>query len=277
VSSELLIWWVVLCVTTVVNVSAWGVSAWLLARRRLQWPAEVYRTRRLMLWLAAVYMLGCAYRSVLPMIELPRICLFDLWISRSVISRSIATVAELAFALECALLLREAGGAFSSRFTSLVSRVVIPAIVLAELFCWFAVLSTSYLAHALENATWTLTAVLAVAAFASLWPRAAKQERRFLAAATVSGTGYVLFMVVYDVPMYLSRWQASLAAGGELRPLLEGMSASLQRCVVEHDWAVWRDDAIWLTGYFTLAVWISIAMAHAPLLRPAMPGRAIGR
>jgi len=277
VSSELLIWWVVLCVTTVVNVSAWGVSAWLLARRRLQWPAEVYRTRRLMLWLAAVYMLGCAYRSVLPMIEVPRICLFDLWISRSVISRSIATVAELAFALECALLLREAGGAFSSRFTSLVSRVVIPAIVLAELFCWFAVLSTSYLAHALENATWTLTAVLAVAAFASLWPRAAKQERRFLAAATVSGTGYVLFMVVYDVPMHLSRWQASLAAGGELRPLLEGMSASLQRCVVEHDWAVWRDDAIWLTGYFTLAVWISIAMAHAPLLRPAMPGRAIGR
>ena len=63
-----------------------------------------------MLLLSAVYVLGCGFRSVLPMVDVPRICLHDTWISRIVVGRSIATVAELAFVAQWALLMREAGG-----------------------------------------------------------------------------------------------------------------------------------------------------------------------
>lgn len=125
-----------------------------------------------MLWLAAIYVFGCGWRSVLPIVEVPRICLHDLWFSRVVVSRTIATIAELAFAIQCALLVREAAMAAHSGIANLASRLIIPAVVLAELFCWWAVLSASYLPHALENSLWTLAGVLGAAGVISLWPRA---------------------------------------------------------------------------------------------------------
>jgi len=272
VSGELLIWWLFLCVVTVFNIVAWCVAAWLLGKRRALWPADIYATRWHLLWLSAAYVLGCGFRSVLPMVEVPNICLHDVWVSRVAITRSIATFAEICFALQWALLLREAGAATGSSFTLLVSRLLLPIIVLAELFCWYAVLTKTYLPHALENAHWTLAAALSVAAFISLWPRVGKSGRHFLAAAIAGGSSYVAFMVIIDVPMYLSRWQADLLTGREARPLLEGLHAVLQQCIVQNDWVAWREDAVWLSLYFTFGVWASIALAHFPAL-----GRALRR
>jgi hypothetical protein len=269
VSSELHIWWLFLCAVTAFNIAAWCIAAWLLGRRQALWPADSYKTRRQLLWLSAAYVLGCGFRSVLPMVEVPNICLHDVWLSRIAITRSISTFAEICFVLQWALLLREAGAATGSRFTLRVSRLLVPIIVLAELFCWYAVLTTTYLPHALENAHWTLAATLTVAAFIALWPRVGKTGRRFLAAAIVGGSGYVAFMVIIDVPMYLSRWQADLVSGREARSLLDGLHAVLQGCGVQNDWAVWREDAVWLSLYFTFGVWASIALAHFPTLRRA--------
>lgn len=270
-SGTLQIWWWVLCAAAVINVAAWSVSAWLLPAHGRQWPREVYRRRRLMLWLAAIYVLGCGWRSVLPIVEVPRICLHDFWFSRVVVSRTIATVAELAFATQCALLLREAGTAAHSRFTVSASRLIIPLVVLAELFCWWAVLSASYLPHALENSHWTLAGVLGAAGLISVWPRVRAEDRHFLAAAIACAGAYVAFMASVDVPMYVSRWLADVTGGHTMRPLLDGLDIVMQRCVVTHDWVAWRQDALWMTLYFTVAVWISIAAAHAPLLRRALP------
>jgi hypothetical protein len=65
------------------------------------------------------------------------------------------------------------------------------------------------------------------------------------------------------VPMYLRRREP---AGAHLT-LSEGLRQLLRRCTVEREWAQWRQDAAWLTPYFTLAVWISIALAYVPNLR----------
>ena len=73
-------------------------------------------------------------------------------------------------------------------------------------------------------------------------------------------------MVTVDVPMYLSRWQGVPAGDGSL-PLDEGLRTLINRCMVVHEWSTWREDVPWLTLYFTVAVWISIALAHAPSLR----------
>jgi hypothetical protein len=233
------------------------------------WSDDIYKTRQILLWLSAAYVLGCGYRSVFPMIEVPRMCLHDIWISRSFITRTIATIAELCFAAQWAILLREAGAVTGSRLAKLVSHSIVPIVISAELFCWYAVLSGNYLSHAIENSHWTLAAILAVSAFFSLWPRVGIRERRFLAAVISGGLVYVAFMVVYDVPMYLSRWQADLAAGYQARPILDGLSASLGRCVVENSWEAWRKDAVWLTLYFTMAVWTSIWLVHTPTIRRA--------
>ena len=257
----LLAWWLALCAAALVNVLAWAWSARLLARGAAHVPAEVLAWRRTLLWLSAGYVAGCAFRSIFPMVDAPRICLHDTWISRIVVGRTVATAAELCFALQWALLLREAG--VGARTATFAGRLIVPIIAVAEIFSWSAVLTANYLLHAIENSLWVLAGALALAGFISLRTRAEGRVARFLEAAILSAAGYLAFMVMVDVPMYLSRWRA--AAGATL-PIEQGLRTLLERCVVEHDWGTWRGDVLWLTLYFTVAVWISIALAHAPRL-----------
>ena len=181
------------------------------------------------------------------------------------IGRSVATVAEIAFAVQWALLLREAGA-------TRASRAVVALIVVAEVLSWLAVLTTNNLFHAAENSLWTLTAALALAFLASRWRLVGDRGKRVIAAVMACGAAYIAFMVTVDVPMYLARWQP----GQEYLSLGEGMREILQRCIVTLDWAKWREDAPWLTLYFTVAVWISIALPQLPPLKgksPAPSGR----
>jgi hypothetical protein len=241
-----------LCAAALVNAALWVISA-----RWLAPDPEVESTRRTLLWLSAVYVAGCAFRSVLPMIDVPRYCLRDTPVSRIFIGRSVATVAELAFVVQWALLMHEAGAVRAALVT-------VAIIVVAEILSWLAVLTRNDLFHAAENALWTLAAAFAAAFLASRWSREGTLGRNLILAALACTTLYIAFMVVYVVPMYLRRWQPGGSA--YLSPR-EGLRQVLARCTVEHGWAQWRQDAAWLTPYFTLAVWLSIALAHVPSLK----------
>jgi hypothetical protein len=170
-----------------------------------------------------------------------------------VVGRSVATVAELAFAVQCALLLREAGA-------TRASLAVVPLIAVAEILSWLATLTTNNLFHAFENSLWALTAALALAFLASRWQLVGDRGKRVIAAAIGCGAAFIAFIAIIDVPMYLARWQA----GQDYLSLGDGMREIVQRCVVTRDWAKWREDALWLTLYFTVAVWISIALPQVP-------------
>jgi hypothetical protein len=274
---ELLLWWSVLCAAAVLNVFAWSASAWFLGRRAPAFSPEVAQARRRVLWLSAIYVLGCGFRSVLPMIDVPRICLHDTPVSYIAVGRSFATVAELCFAAQWAIVLREAGSNAGGGLATLVARLLVPLVAVAEIFCWGAALTTYNLLHAVENSLWTLAAALAVASFVSLRARFGERHRRVLLAAIACGAAYIAFMTIVDVPMYLARWQADLATGRELLPLGEGLRQILRPCTVARDWAAWREDVPWLTLYFTLAVWVSIALAHLPPFAPASGGPAARR
>jgi hypothetical protein len=250
------LWWTALCAAAALNVALWGYSARQLGRRT-DLPDEIRATRRRLLWLAAIYVLGCGFRSVLPMVDVPRLCLHDPWIARIVVGRSVATVAELAFAAQWALLLREAGAVRASRS-------VLPLIAGAEVLSWFAVLTQNDLFHALENSVWPLTVVIAVFFLFTRWPYESERGRMTIIGAVGCAAAYVAFMAAYVVPMYLARWQPDQA----YLLVADGIGQVLQRCTVEHDWALWWQDAAWLTPYFTVAVWISIALAHVPNLQP---------
>ena len=161
-----MIWWSGLCAAAAINIVAWMFAACgELKRRKAGMPADIHAVRVRLLWLAAIYVLGCGFRSVLPMLDVPRLCLHDTWISRIIVGRSVATIAELSFAAQLALLLRVASVAAGGGLAAVASRLVVPLVLFAELCCWTAVLRGNYLMHALENSLWTLMAVLASAAF----------------------------------------------------------------------------------------------------------------
>ena len=75
------VWWLALCAAAALNVLLLLASARWLMRRASQHP-DLLARRGLQLWLSAGYVMGCGFRSVFPMVDVPRICLHDTWISR---------------------------------------------------------------------------------------------------------------------------------------------------------------------------------------------------
>jgi len=262
-------WWLFLRIVAVMNCTAWLVSASVLTRHRSGYSVRAYQQRRWLMSLAAVYVVGCAFRSFLPRIDLERICLVQSWLSRMSVGRSVATVAEICFMAQCALLLHIAGTSVKHRFTVKISQLLMPLIIIAECASWYAILSTNYFGHVVENSIWTVCAVLLLTSFFFLWSHSNRGQRLFLAAMMAFAGGYILFMTTIDVPMYWSRWQMELKEGLPNLSLLQGLVDASRSCVVSFEQRIWREEIPWMTLYFTVAVWVSILLPHAPMWRHA--------
>jgi hypothetical protein len=282
IATEVAIWWATLSVLAIFNVLVWGISSRAFMRLKQRSPHQ-YAARWPHVVLSAIYVAGCAFRSLLPRADVQRIVLYDSWLSSVLVGRSVATIAELAFVAQWALMLRELGNAEKDRFVLKVSQIVVPVIVVAETSSWYAVLTTSYLGNAIEQSLWTFTAALMAVALLMLWRRSEGSQRLFLTVAIVACTCFVAFMSTVDVPMYLSRWRADELSGRAYFSLLDGLRDVSQRWVVTHSYQDWREEIAWMTLYFSLAVWISLALVHAPrhpklgLARPNRPSREPNR
>ena len=264
-NNDVELWWCFLCAVGAVNLAAWWLSAAALERRKASLPADVFGARRLQLVLSGVYVAGCAFRSFFPVYDVPRIGLLDSWLSSVLLGRSVATVAELCFVAQWALLLGECARASRSVLAGVVSRALVPLIATAEVCSWYSVLTTSNLGHTAEESLWGLAAALLVVAAAGLWMRAAAGRRRpVLLAACAAGSIYVGYMFLVDVPMYWTRWLADEAAGRHYLGLGQGLVDVAVRRVVSHRWEDWRHEVVWMSLYFSVAVWISLALIHVP-------------
>src|SRR6476661_4982415 len=142
-------WWGVLTLVSGVNIAVW----FLLYRRLLEQPSGSLGSAsgiELMLLLCAAYVFGCAFRSFLPRADVQRICLFDTWLSSVLIGRSVATVAEVCFAAQWAIVLHQLGGIAGADATVSVAWAIVPLIVIAQCCSWYGVMTTNYLANAIE-------------------------------------------------------------------------------------------------------------------------------
>jgi hypothetical protein len=180
------------------------------------------------------------------------------------VGRSVATVAELCFMAQWALLLNKLSKDAGLRFGVVVSWLLVPLIVVAEMCSWYAVLTTCYLGNAVEESLWAISALLLVVSFLALWNWCPGASRPFLGAALVLGVAYVAFMCTVDVPMYVTRWLADEAAGRQYLSLSQGLFDVGSRLAVTFSWDQWREEIPWMSFYFSVGVWSSIALVHAP-------------
>src|SRR5947208_16804039 len=144
-------WWGMLTL-----VSGANIALWFLLYRELHLAGGLDMTSGvgLMLLLSAGYVFGCAFRSFLPRADVQRICLFDHWLSSIVVGRSVATVAEICFAAQWAIILHQLGAMTGADTTLNAAWVIVPLILIAECFSWYGVLTTNYLGNAIENSIW---------------------------------------------------------------------------------------------------------------------------
>src|ERR1700680_183101 len=256
-------------------VSGANIAVWFLLYRRLHdQPAGSLGSTsgtELMLLLSAAYVFGCAFRSFLPRADVQRICLFDTWLSSIVVGRSVATVAEICFAAQWAMILHQLGTMTATDTTLNAAWVIVPLILIAECFSWYAVLTTNYLGNAIENSIWAVAFFIVGIGLCRLLPEFDGAVRVVLAIAIIGIAGYLAFLMTVDVPMYLRRWRAGLAGGSKLLGPLEGLRDVSTRWVVTHDLAEWKDEIAWMSLYFSAAVWASLALCVLYSLEDHLP------
>jgi hypothetical protein len=269
-SNPLAIWWSFLILVSAGNIALLLGLHFHFRRTSPKAPAATLATEPLLL-LSAAYVIGCAFRSVLPRADVQRICLFDTWLSSVFVGRSVATVAELCFIIQWAIVLRALAQVAKAETAGNISRAIVPIVALAEACSWYAVITTNYLGNLLENSLWTAAFLLIAIALLDLLNRYRGVARLAIAAAAVGIAGYVAFMATVDVPMYFTRWQADLAAGRQFFGLLSGLHDVATRWVVTRDAARWNGEIVWMSLYFSAAVWTSLLLASFGLVKHLLP------
>src|ERR1035438_1215103 len=237
-SNPLAWWWGVLTLVSGANIAVW----FLLYRQLHEQPAGNPGSTsgiELMLLLCAAYVFGCAFRSFLPRADVQRICLFDTWLSSVIVGRSVATVAEICFAAQWAIILHQLGTMTGSDTTLNAAWVIVPLILIAECFSWYAVLTTHYLGNAIENSIWAVAFFVIGIGLCRLLPEFDGLVRVVLVGAITGIAGYLAFLMPFAVPMYLSGWRAETADGSKRLGPLEGLRDVSRRWVVTHDFAEW--------------------------------------
>src|SRR6516165_10511150 len=164
-SNPLAWWWSLLTLVSAINIAAWFSLYHYLQKPRTAALGSTSSTE-LMLLLCAAYVFGCAFRSFLPRADVQRICLFDTWLSSVTIGRSVATVAEVCFAMQWAIALHQLGTMTGANTTLNAAWVIVPLILITECFSWYAVLTKKYVGNAIENSIWRWLSSSSRSAFA---------------------------------------------------------------------------------------------------------------
>lgn len=263
-------WWGFLTLVSGVNVTVWFSLYGQLSERPAQSISRM-SSIEVMLLLSAAYVFGCAFRSCLPRADVQRICLFDTWLSSVFVGRSVATVAEVAFAAQWAITLHQLGTMTGAATTLSAAWMIVPLILIAECWSWYAVLTINYLGHAIENSIWAVSFLIVGIGLGRLLPEFDGAVRIVLATAIIGIACYLAFLLIIDVPMYLARWRSEIVGGTRLLTPLEGLRDASTRWVVTHEFAKWKAEIPWMSLYFSAAVWSSLALCVCCSLESHLP------
>src|SRR5215510_14308864 len=240
---------------SIVALAAFNVGLWIWIARSAAMRTPYAETQLL---LSGVYVGVCGFCSLFPRVDLERVCLWDTWLSAILLGRTAATIAEVCFALQCVLFVERLSDIAGMPLLNTAAHTFMPLVIVAEVVCWYAVLSLNHIGHAVEESLWALmmlmlSATLGTAALAARGPLRSMLIAGFL----IFGIGAGL-TTAFDVRMYVARWRRS--AAGRYLTLATGLRDSRRRWHATSAWTAWREEVPWMTLYFSVGVWTSLAM-----------------
>jgi hypothetical protein len=226
-------WW-----SFLVLVSAGNLVLWVVIAREMHGLSDGYVAQQLLL--SGIFAAACAFRSILPRVDLERQCLWNSPLSSIFVGRSVATIAELCFAGQCALLLSKLSALTGNASLQLGGWSIVPLVLLAQVCCWYAVISLNHLGHAIEEILWSALTFLVALSLGLTLGQLPADSRVLSMLGMVACAGAALLMLAVDVPMYLARWRHARSTGVRYLSLMEGLRDALQRRRVAHRWSEWR-------------------------------------
>src|SRR5262245_33168341 len=244
-------WWQFLCAVSVTNILLWTLAAWGLSRE-----ADGYQFKQLIL--SGLFVAGCAFRSILPRIDLERMCLWDSPFSSVFLGRSVATFAEICFALQCTLLLFKLSHATGASIIGTIGLTVLPIIFVAELACWCAVVTLNHIGHAIEELLWSIMVVLVATGLVIYYEQTGGGLPLWVAIGLIASAGTTALIMFVDIPLYIARWRTGKRVGLRYLRFRDGLKDAFVRRQVTHASEDWRNDVLWMSLYFSVGVWVSL-------------------
>ena len=90
--------------------------------------------------------------------------------------------------------------------------------------------------------------------------------RNYLNRFIVGLIGYIAYMVYVDVPSYMNFYLNDQVEGKIYTDFAQGFENVKNCALITKHWSEWWTQARWQTPYFTMGVWISLAMAYGPYM-----------
>lgn len=264
------LWWICMLLVSLFNIFLLFVSR---QKVPINDSAMPKGERAVVRTCALIFTLVCAYRAVLPRIDVLRICWFDSPLNWVVFGRLAATVAEVAWATQMGVVLRRVAtnlfdaGLVSRRARSAASlggASIIAMACFAECWSWTNLITENNVFAVVEQALWmVLFVVMGVGVLLLLpyWPDPHRSYTAFAILVIAMGLeqGFEAF------GMYLPRFIQDQEDGKAYEGLVDGFKRLAECAVVSRSMQEWSEDALWMTGYFSVGVWSSIWLALAPL------------
>jgi hypothetical protein len=176
------------------------------------------------------------------------------------VGRTVATVAELCFAWQCALLLFKLSALTGSTVIGAIGLTVLPIIVVAELACWFAVATLNHIWHAVEELLWSIMVGLVAASLVIYWQQTAGALPLWVPIGLTACAGTAALILMVDVPLYITRWRIGRSAGLRYLSVVDGLKDAVVRRRVTQRSADWRNEVLWMSLYFSAGVWLSLGI-----------------
>ena len=244
------LWWNLMCFGTYLNL--------LLLCRSTPNTKDEKRQK----YLSSLFVLSTTIRSIFPRIDVERICFFDSFLSTTIVGRSLATVGEVSFSLQISLgllaLMRDLN------VQSPLTYIIPPAISIAQVLCWIGVLTTNQSFHCFEESIWAICMALLIPLLLKLLDKTKNDEMRYkLIGCTVVVILYVIYMVFIDVPMYYRRYAENEDLHIEYLSLTDGIEDAMSCKTITKSYEVWKEDSVWMIGYFTFCSLISVGLIKA--------------
>lgn len=239
--------------------------------------------------LAIPFVMTCSLRSVFPDIYVSRCVWFDSWINSILLHRLCATIGELCWICQISCAVAWTGNeirAAKSRvnlpitawdeLSKAAALALVGLIAFAECCSCTGTITTNSLFFFLEESSWvvafTLMFPVAVYQFA-LTSKLVQLESDRIDWSAPHGFARILVVVlaVYvvwgwtsDVPSNYARWRSDVAHHKHHYGWWDGIVNAATELNVHHDWETWKPYVAWMTMYFSVGVWSSIALMKAP-------------
>lgn len=246
------LWWKCLCIIAVINLLLWAFAAW--------FRMDVHHLSLVQIFLSGVYVSTCAFRSFFLRVDLERYCLIDTALSSVALGRTCATIAEMCFSIQCALIIYSLGQTLNSPIIETIAYSIVPLIIFAQICCWYATLTLNHFWHGIEESDWVVMVVLSAGCLIYGFDTLSGVQSMLLGLGIICCIGCAYIMLFLDIPMYLTRRTEHLRSNFSYLSLTEGIRDAVYRRIPTSDWRIWKKEAVWITSYFTFGVWLSIGM-----------------